>query len=253
MNWAAKRQLFYLLMLVLVIAGIGGLFVIKATAPTCTDGKQNQDEEGIDCGGSCFKMCLGDIKDLVSVWARPLRVNDGSYDVVAMIENRNLSLVAKSAKYQFKLYDKNNVLVAVRSGQTFVPPGQKFAIFESNIDTGRRVPAKTFLEFEENISWEVNRDDKISIVVTNKEYDDEQFPRLSAVLSNKSIQDAKGVWATAILYNFDGNVIAASATKVDIIEAGEDENVYFTWPDYFEDEVDSVGIILAIEPSDFNP
>ena len=30
--------------------------------PTCTDGKQNQDEEGIDCGGPCEKKCDADNK-----------------------------------------------------------------------------------------------------------------------------------------------------------------------------------------------
>ncbi|HBB56958.1 TPA: hypothetical protein DEW47_03775 [Patescibacteria group bacterium] len=253
MNWAAKRQLFYFLIFFLIIAGIGGLFAIKITAPTCDDDKQNQNEEGVDCGGSCSKMCLGDIKDLVSIWVRPLKVENGNYDVVAMVENRNLSLVSEAIKYQFKLYDKNNVLVAVKSGQTFAPPGQKFAIFESNIDTGRREPIKAFIEFEKDIKWDINRDDKLSIIVTNKEYNDDRFPKLSATLANKSIQDAKGVWATAIIYNFNGNAIAVSATRLEVLEAGNSSDVYFTWPYDFEDDVDSVELIISIEPSSFNP
>ena len=61
MTWAAKRQLQYLsgfLAIILVIV----LIIIAPylrSDPTCFDGKQNGNEEGIDCGGSCDLICQG--------------------------------------------------------------------------------------------------------------------------------------------------------------------------------------------------
>ena len=154
-SWAAKKQLTYLLFaLIAVIASIFAVW-LNITAPSCTDGKKNQDEKGVDCGGVCAKECLGEIKDLAVLWSKPLQVVGNDYDAVALVENRNLFLSAKSAKYEFKFYDHRNILIASREGEIFINPGQKFAIFENSIDAGSRKPAKVFLEFQKNINWEI--------------------------------------------------------------------------------------------------
>ena len=58
-SWAAKKQLTYLLFALVAVAGLIAAIWLNITAPSCTDGKQNQDEQGIDCGGVCAKECLG--------------------------------------------------------------------------------------------------------------------------------------------------------------------------------------------------
>ena len=40
---------------------------------------------------------------------KPLKVAESNYDAVALVENRNLFLSAKSARYQFKFYDDRNI------------------------------------------------------------------------------------------------------------------------------------------------
>ena len=116
-SWAAKKQLTYLLIFLIVIVGIIFAVWLKITVPSCTDGKQNQDEKGVDCGGVCSKECLGEIKDLAILWSKPLKVAGNNYDAVALVENRNLFLSAKSVRYQFKFYDDRNILIASREGE----------------------------------------------------------------------------------------------------------------------------------------
>ena len=41
---------------IILIVGLPA-FLLLYKAPTCFDGKQNQGEGGIDCGGPCVKLC----------------------------------------------------------------------------------------------------------------------------------------------------------------------------------------------------
>lgn len=246
-SWAAKKQLtFFLVFLIIIIGGTVG-FWLKITAPSCTDGKQNQGEKGIDCGGPCAKECLGEIKDLAVLWSKPLQVAGSNYDAVALAENRNLFLSAKSVKYQFKFYDDRNILIASREGKIFINPGQKFAIFESNINVGSRKPAKVFLEFQKNINWEIYKGENLGLVVVEKEYQDSPRLSLSAVLKNKTLADIKGIYAVAIIYADDGNAIAASATKIGEIRGGASAEIFFTWPENFREEYSRDEIYLSAQ------
>lgn len=234
--WTIKKQLTYFSVFFIVIVFTVLFFVLKIVAPTCFDGKQNQDEKDVDCGGVCSQECLGEIKNLVVLWSKPLRISEGKYDIVALVENRNLFLSAKSARYQFKIYDDRNILIATRDGEIFVNPGQKFAIFENNIDVGARKPAKAFLEFQKDIKWGIHKEENLGLVIVNKEYKNDPRPSISATLENKTLANIKGVYAVAIVYDEAGNAIASSATKIKEIKKESSSDLFFTWTEHFERE-----------------
>lgn len=245
LSWSARRQLLYLLAILFVFA-IGAIFVyLKIAAPTCFDGKQNQKEQGIDCGGQCKRECLGVIKEPVILWVKPLKVVGGVYDVVAVAENRNLFLSAQSVKYQFKLYDERNILIASKEGETFINPGRKFAVFDHGIIAGSRVPARAFLEFQKDIEWEIYKGENLGIVVSKKEYSDLPRPSLSVTVENKTLADVKELVATAIIYGNDDNAIAASAMKIGEIKGGSSAEVFFTWPEKFDQKYARDEIFLS--------
>ena len=246
-SWAAKKQLTYLLFVLFVVVGLVFAFWLNITSPSCNDKKQNQDEKGVDCGGVCAKECLGEIKDLAVLWSKPFKVSGNNYDAVALVENRNLFLSAQSVKYQFKFYDDRNILIASREGEIFVNPGRKFAIFENNVDAGSRKPAKVFLEFQKNINWEIYKGENLGLVVTKKEYQDDPMPSISATLENKTLANVKGVYAVAIIYADDGNAMAASATKIGEIKGGASTDIFFTWPEKFEEEYSRDEIYLSAQ------
>ena len=62
-TWAFKRQIFYILILILFFSVCGFLILYPRLnkAPICTDGIQNGTETGIDCGGSCANACLAEV------------------------------------------------------------------------------------------------------------------------------------------------------------------------------------------------
>src|SRR3989344_7618543 len=145
MTWAFKRQFFYVLILVVFFSAFGFFIIypsLKQT-PSCFDRKQNGEETGVDCGGSCIKACLAQVDPLSIIWARAFRVIPGRYNAVAYLENHNENTVVNKINYRFDFTDANNVFIGKREGSTFVPPSGRFAIFEPGIDIGNSIPVYT--------------------------------------------------------------------------------------------------------------
>src|SRR3989344_1172894 len=136
MTWALKRQILYITVLILCIAIFGFLIIYPSLskAPTCSDNKQNGNETGVDCGGSCARACLAQVDEISVLWARSFRVIAGRYNAVAYFENHNKNIAIDKINYKFRFADKNNIYIGKREGSTFIPPSGRFAIFEPAID-----------------------------------------------------------------------------------------------------------------------
>jgi len=232
-----------LVIFVLIAVGVAALSFLATLNPTCFDGKQNQKEESIDCGGPC-DACVGTTNDLIVVWSKPFKFENGKYEAVSLVKNPNLFAGIPSLKYKFKLYDKDNILIAVREGKTFINPGESYVIFETGIDTGERIPKRAFMELEKNLNWERIEKEVAQLVVSRKKFSNEPFSRLNAEISNKSIFSVSGITAVAILYDDNGNAIAASSSVLDSIAGSSSGQIVFTWAEKFGKEPKSSKIFL---------
>ncbi len=241
--WTVKRQItiFFVFGAIVVFAVV--LVIILVSKPTCFDNKQNQNELGIDCGGSC-KPCLGEVKNLIVVWSKAFKLENGKYDAAAIVKNPNLFVGIHALKYKFKLYDSDNVLVAVRDGETFINPGEDYVIFQANIDVGERIPVRAFVEFEKNPKWERIEKEKPQIVVSKKDFTNEPFPRLIIEISNKSFDPVKNLSIAAVLFDEEGNAIGASATSVESVNGNSSRQTALTWPVPFSRPPASTKIFL---------
>jgi len=242
--WTVRKQFKIIFLLLLIIGIIGGVFLYFLIRPTCLDGKQNQGEKGIDCEGPCSAQCLGEIKPMVVVWVKPVEVGNGKYDAVALIENPNLFLGARSVDYQMKIYDKSNIMLGVRTGKTFVGPGERFVVFEASLSVGNKIPQSATIDFGGNIKWEKITRDENSVVVVGKNFTNDGFARLKTTISNKSFLPVKNIFISAILYDKDKNIIGASSSKIDYIAGEASQEAAFTWPKKFEVEPDSIEVLL---------
>jgi hypothetical protein len=249
MSWASKRRSKYIVIVVVIafviIAPI--IFSIFNKKPTCTDGKQNGGERGIDCGGICQELCASQISAPVVIWSRSFKVLDGVYNAVAYIENPNFNASILKISYIFKLFDEENILIAERKGSTFISPNNVSPIFESAIQTGQRIPAKTFFEFSEMPVWtqSIDKDEPLSIsntVLSKKE----SSPRIDTVLSNNSIIDTRNIEIVAIVFDKKDNAIGVSSTFVELLPNRSSKNLVFTWPKAFESSVSRIEIIPRI-------
>lgn len=253
-KWAEnkKRNITIVLGILLFIALIFITFSVQNKKPTCFDGLQNGQETGLDCGGSCQKVCRDEVRNIVVWWERPFKVTHGVYNVVAFFENQNLESGIKEVAYEFRLYDKDNVLVSEpRRGTTFIESNKRSAVFESGITTGDNEAYTAFFKISSVQNWE-RTDLSFSYNLFNIGEpilsSQDTTPKITATIKNESFYNFVDVPVVVIVYNNKDNAIAASRTYIDSIEQGETQSVYFSWPEPFSENVSRVEIIPRIDP-----
>lgn len=249
MTWAFRRQLFYLAILAVFVLIFGFLIIYPHfnKAPTCIDNKQNGDETGIDCGGSCPRACIFQVDKISIIWSRAFKVVDGRYNAVAYLENHNKNTAVNKISYRFRFADKDNIYIGKREGETYVPPSGKFAVFEPAIDVGNSTPVYTSFEFTQTPVWIQVPEEKINqlkVSVSDIRLENEDTsPRLSAVVKNNSLFQIPEVNIVAFLYDEKGNAISASRTYLDVLQGEENKEITFTWPEAFSKKVIAKEII----------
>ena len=235
MTWAFKRQLIYILIVVVVLSFFGFLIIYPQVnkAPTCFDGKQNGTEAGVDCGGSCMLACTKQVDNVSILWARTFRVVPGRYNAVAYLENQNQNKAIYKISYRFRFADKDNVYIGKRDGVTYVPPSGKFAVFEPAIDVGNSIPVYTSFEFTEDPIWinvPADETSQLKVFVSDINLQNETTsPSLSATITNGSLFRIPEVSFVVILYDALGNAVSTSHTYLDVLQPEEKRQIYFTW------------------------
>ena len=233
MSWRAKQQFKYFSFIVgavLLVLSAGLLFIFSRPG-TCSDGKQNNGELGIDCGGSCTRLCPSEVSDVIVHWARSFPARDGFYDAVAFVENPNFNAGVKKFSYTFKLYDAKNILVGTREGSTFLNPGDRFLVYENGIkaEGGSRMPQRTFFEAEGDLVWEnavSSRENEV--VVRETRFEAARvggLPRVVTLLTNQGTRDIRDLEVVVLLFDEEENVIEASKTIAGSLDAGEAKGV----------------------------
>lgn len=236
MSWASKRQFKYFSIFIAFVALVIFILIYPMLfkKPTCSDGKQNGTEIGVDCGGSCSIMCKIDVSDPSIIWSRAFHVTDNNYNLVAYVENRNKNSAVVSAKYEFRIYDTNNKLLGRREGITFIPPNQQFAVFESRFDSGESKIKSVTFEFLSPLVWvkKFPTLQTLPIRVKNIIFDNNKdTPGLSAIISNESVYDIPEFDVITILYDVNKNAINASKTHKYKLLSNSSMPVTFTWPE----------------------
>lgn len=239
MSWSTTRKygyFFALIVAIIVLVGIPG-FLLFYRAPTCFDGKQNGAERGTDCGGSCVKLCLADFAAPRILWAYSTRVVPGVYNALSYVQNPNQGVQAGPVSYVFKLYDAEGILVASREGRAFIPAGQRFAVFESALRTGLRVPTRTTFEFSSDPEWRAGTPFS-SMKVLSIDLSASNSPEATVRVQNTALNKGfANVVAVIVLYDKDDNRISFSKTVIPKIGPNEPQSIYFTWPEPFSSEV----------------
>lgn len=253
MSWAARRQLIVLLILLVIIGFFVFLFYSPAvfTPASCSDGKQNGTEVGVDCGGSCVNFCAQEIKNPAILWSRSFPVQGGIYNAVAYIENQS-SAAARALPYEFRLYDDKDVFVARVDGSALIPPSGRYAIVETGINAGTARVARTTFEFGSPESpWQRLPDQvaRLRLSTGAPSLSDADFaPKLSSVLSNPSASlGVKNTLVAVIVYDTAGNALTASKTLVPDLGPQGSATIFFSWPKPFSGTPVRYEILPAID------
>ena len=249
-SWSQRRKFLYsgtILIIIILLVGIPVFFFFHTT-PTCSDGIKNGDETGVDCGGSCKKLCLDSFLAPQVAWTRIETVSPNMYHIATYIVNPNPTAVALDVPYHVVVYDAQGSEITEYADTVTLPPQRNTLAFNASVSTGKRVPAKALFEFTAPPQWQSASDPLAGLSVTNKKYTEgDSGTSLSVTLTNSSIYTIPTTDVYAILYDKDGNALGFSKTVIDSVSGHSSVIAPFTWPTSFHGQVISIEVLPVAE------
>jgi hypothetical protein len=241
------------LIIIVVYAIIFLLIVYKVYSwmkpeDSCFDGVQNQNEQGVDCGGICEQKCeIVAEHDLVVQEAGFVESGvAGSYDLYAIVANPNQTIGSQSFEYKFTVRNSDGAAIAIKSGTGFILPGETKYVVESNIAT-QGMPEKVELSISNPI-WDEANDayEKPQLKVVNKQYSEITngigFAEATGLLKNESSMDFTTVSIRIILKDEQGKIIALNSTEMNTVVSGENRDFRVFWPNRFAGNVSNMEV-----------
>ena len=225
--WAFWRRVQYglgVVSTVVVVSTVSFLLIYEDTA-NCFDGIINGDESGIDCGGSCVRICAASVTAPSVRWSDSFKIADGQYNAVAYVENSNSIAATESLGYTFTLISQGQV-VAERSGVATLPPDSVYPIFEGRIMTDGKEVTETRFAIKPVNLWQPATMGIEQFQVTDIRLNGaDTLPRLTAKIENTAIQPAQNVEIVTTLFNEDNEPLTASQTFINELAGREVKDV----------------------------
>lgn len=241
MRWRTRRKLIYTTLALLPLFVIAAV-IYTATffpEPTCSDGVQNQNEAGVDCGGECERVCQAQTPSAEVVWDRAFRVSDDIYNVAAYIQNPNTDLVARDVPYTFRIYDQDNILITERRGEITLLPQPNTVAFAGGVKTNGRQPGRVVFEFTQPPFWQQTELQGTEFSTTNRRLQLADTPRLSVEVTNENTRRFENIFLTALVFDQSGEAVHASRTLIDSLDVQETAPATFTWRQPFSNAADA--------------
>jgi hypothetical protein len=191
-------------------------------------------------------------------FAKVFKVDEGVYSVVGYIENPNRDVGVRDAAYEFVLYDASGIFVESRRGITAVPPQAVVPVFEAKITTGAQVPVRADLTLIPRSPWEKMSRRLEDLTISQPQVEqvlrsscsrgdisciDVYYPRVRATVTNTGLESFSNVPVTAVVFDAQGNAMAASKTQISSLTPRQSASVVYTWNTAFPSDVSRVDII----------
>ncbi len=232
---------------VLLLLTFFGMYrVFFRVAPTCFDGKQNQNEQGIDCGGVCTVVCqetaVGEnlqFKEVAFVQG-----GDKSYDVLGRVYNPNDVVGASTFHYVFELKDADGKVLTTRSGESFILPQETKSLIEIKLVTEEQ-PAVVTMKISD-VVWEhfSGYRERPAINIYQKRYNQLStgvgFGEAFGLVVNESQYDFRSIYVNVILRDVNGKPLAFNTTRQDTLKASDQRDFRLLWPNPFPGTVENV-------------
>lgn len=221
-----SKQLIYGFLFFLFWAVVSAIvyFVYVRPGPGCFNGRQDDGEEGVDCGGVCAAVCLPqDMRPLEAVGEpRIFRSSPTVVGILVKIQNPNLEFAAKSFNYRIDVYDTSDTILASRSGSSFIYAGEikylaDFISVPNSQDAFRAVITVESREWLPVARYSLPR---IAIQDKRTEVRNEAII-VSGRILNQDVADFPRVEVVAILYNNFGLPVGVVRTEVENVWVGE--------------------------------
>ncbi|MBD3245255.1 MAG: hypothetical protein GF335_04670 [Candidatus Moranbacteria bacterium] len=245
MNRKTKQILIIITYILITISFLTFIYWIFFK-PSCFDQKQNQGEEGVDCGGPCQRECLKfpEFKELEILETEIIPIEQGKYDVVAKMSNPNSKFGFNNIIYEIKLY-KDKQEVCSSQGETYILPDQQHYIVNPNIACPKE-PNEVIINIQNKEPHEFKGIEKPKLEILNKDYN---FPTQSTVffelnfqVANRSSYLFSKIDIMAVVKDRNGRIIASNRGDINHVKPGGVRDFRFFWPNQFEGNITSVEV-----------
>jgi hypothetical protein len=195
------------------------------------DQKQNQDESGVDCGGSCAYLCTASLSTPVISLQRALVQVSDRVDVIAYIENPNADAFARDVTYEVTLYAPDRTVLKTGRVTIDIPPGVRVPVYLPGFFLGKGEGTQAFLTLvPSTLKWSRALTKPTAFqVATPVLAASGDAPRVTAHISNPSIDAFKRITTIVVVYDTVRNVIAASQTVIPELPELGAATATFTW------------------------
>lgn len=250
MEWSTKRKIIYALSAFICLGAIA-VFIFQNILfpdPSCVDKKRNGFESGVDCGGICSLRCENEIIPLQALWSRVLPAGSSTYDIVGLVQNKNINNAPIKVPYTFNIYNTSGAVIKTIHGTTTVPVEDDAPIVIQNVPFSE-TPARSVLSLEKVNHYLAK--EKVAtppIRTVRTRFENGAIPRLYASIQNVTQTPFASLPVSVILYDENQNAIGVGETVVQYLDKEEQKELVFTWNQEITGSVSKIRLYYELKP-----
>ena len=217
------------------------IVIFNMPSASCLDGRQNGNETGVDCGGSCVACGIKYAKDLEMIGAiSVLEVTDDTIETVAKVRNPNTEYGLKF-DYQIKLSDSLGQVIKIVNGQSFIYPSSAKYLVIPKIEIKKSEAAKAEIVFDKSsFEWFASNKtpkDLFGVYDLQTQFlEDAKNPgylKTTGKINNKMSYNFPSVDLTILVFSKTGELLYAAQTKLDGLKSNATQQFEYIWMTYF--------------------
>lgn len=221
----------YLVVLGFIVFGI--YWFGAKPAASCFDNRQNGDELGIDCGGTCIPCAIKSLVPLQTSWSPKYFISGDKVIVAVEIKNPNLNHGADYFDYEISLLDAKGNIIKKVPGNSYIYAGEIKHIVEilpvsAQEENELTAASVTF----SNADWK-SKDEFVKPEIQPRSLAGELNqipPTISGIAANASAFSLSKATIFGFIYNSYGIVSSASKTEIENIPAFGEKPFKLTFP-----------------------
>lgn len=219
-------------LIILFLIGFAVFLIFFKQPASCFDKKQNQNETGIDCGGSCSACDLKTVRPLETNWIRFFSAN-GKAIIAAEIKNPNINYASDNFSINFDVLDKDGEKIKSISkiGSFIYSSDIKCVIEITDIDYSEISDVE--LSFSD-MNWLAKSEFSKPVIqireVATRALSGDSEIEISGTAINENNYPLSLVRIVAFLNNSSGIKIGVSKTELDDISAYGEKTFKIVFP-----------------------
>ncbi len=230
------KQFVYLLLFLIFWSAVAGAFywAYLKPVPSCVDHKQNQGEEGVDCGGPCTQFCIPATLAPVQVVGEPrvFQPTPQRVSVAVKLQNPNADFAARSFSYTVTVYGETGKSFTM-AGSSYIYAGDiEYLAFLDDKDEGIGRPVNAVFTVSSPMWVPKRLFVKPALRVRNATTTiaEDGSLRVEGVVASDDARDVRDITLVALFKGERGETLGTSKTELDGVTAGGTESFLIVHP-----------------------